>query len=289
LMAFLLSYFFAKKLAKPIVNITKSAKELGKGNYSVEFERSNYTEIDELAQVLNNTARELAKTDTLRRDLMANVSHDLRTPMTIIKSYAEMIRDLSGNIPEKRTAHTQVIIDESDRLQALVNDILDLSKLEAGTARITSEEFNISREVKEIVNRFHVFSETQGYTFTEDIDDDLFVFADEHTIAQVIYNLISNAVNYTGDDKKVEISLKRNGNKVKFSVKDTGDGIKPEEQELVWQRYYRASESHKRTKIGTGVGLSIVHNILENHKATYGIDSTYGEGSIFWFELPLIE
>ncbi len=289
LMAFLLSFFFAKQLVKPLVRITNSAKKLAAGDYSVEFEGSTYTEIDELSKTLNNAARELSKTDTLRRDLIANVSHDLRTPMTIIKSYAEMIRDLSGNNPEKRAAHTQVIIDEADRLTTLVNDILDLSKLESGTAKITFEEFNISREVGEIVNRFKVFSETRGYTFNSDIEKNLFVVADEHSIVQVIYNLISNAVNYTGDDKVVFITLKKWGKNARFEVKDTGEGIAEADKELIWNRYYRASELHKRTKLSTGVGLSIVKNILENHNALYGVKTAPGKGSVFWFELPLSE
>lgn len=288
LIAFLLSYFFAKKLAKPIVNITNSAKRLAKGDFSVKFESSNYTEINDLSTVLNNTTAELAKTDTLRRDLIANVSHDLRTPMTIIKSYAEMIRDLSGNNPEKRAQHTQVIIDEADRLTTLVNDILDLSKLEAGTVKINPEQFDLSKDVNEIVDRFKVFEDTKGFDFQVDVQEDIFVIADEKSLAQVIYNLISNAVNYTGDDKKVIITLKAVGENARFEVRDTGNGIAPEELDIVWQRYYRASESHKRTKIGTGVGLSIVKNILENHDADYGVESTVGEGSTFWFELKKI-
>lgn len=287
-MAFLLSYFFAKKLAKPIEKITYSAKKLGKGDYSVEFDGSNYTEIDELSNVLNNTARELSKTDTLRRDLMANVSHDLRTPMTIIKSYAEMIRDISGDNPEKREKHTKVIIDEADRLTTLVNDILDLSMLESGTAKITKTEINLSATVNEIVDRFRVFEETKGFDFEADITSEIQVIADERAISQVIYNLISNAVNYTGEDKKVYVKLENVGEKVRFEVRDTGDGIAPDALEYVWQRYYRASEMHKRTKIGTGIGLSIVKNVLENHDALYGVESKQGEGSVFWFELEKI-
>ena len=287
LIAFLLSFFFAKQLVKPIVKITDASKQLATGDYSVEFEGSTYTEINELSKALNNAAHELSKTDRLRRDLIANVSHDLRTPMTIIKSYAEMIRDLSGNNPEKRAAHTQVIIDEADRLTTLVNDILDLSKLESGTAKIVFEEFNLSREVSEIVNRFTVFTETQGYNFVTHIEENLFVIGDEHSIVQVIYNLISNAINYTGDDKRVEITLKKAGKNARFEVRDTGEGISENDRSLIWDRYYRASELHKRTKLGTGVGLSIVKNILENHKAPYGVDTALGKGSVFWFELPL--
>jgi len=288
IMAFLLSYFFAKKLAKPIEKITRSAKKLAKGDYAVEFDGSNYTEINELSEVLNTTTKELSKTDTLRRDLMANVSHDLRTPLTIIKSYAEMIRDISGDKPEKREKHTQVIIDEADRLTTLVNDILDLSMLESGTAKITKSSMNLSATVSGIVDRFRVFEETKGFDFNVEVEDELYINADERAVSQVIYNLIGNAVNYTGEDKKVFVKLESMADKIRFEVRDTGEGISPHDLENVWQRYYRASEKHRRTKIGTGIGLSIVKNVLENHDADYGVESKVGEGSVFWFEMKKI-
>ena len=136
IVSFALSYFIAKKLSKPISNMTKSAAEFAGGNYNVTFGHGGYEEINQLADSLNHAASELSKTDSLRRDLVANVSHDLRTPLTIIRSYAEMIRDISGNNPEKRTEHSTVIMDESDRLSLLVTDLLDLSKMESGVLTI---------------------------------------------------------------------------------------------------------------------------------------------------------
>lgn len=285
LIAFVLSYFIANRLSKPISKITNSANVLAKGDYNVVFEEDGYTEINELANVLNHTTKELSKTDELRRDLIANVSHDLRTPLTIIKSYAEMIRDISGDNPVKREAHTQVIVDESDRLSVLVNDMLDLSKMEAGTVAPKLESFKFTKTVEHIIKSFEVLEENEGYQFEVQLGQNLSAFADEQKISQVVYNLIHNAINYTGEDKLVRVSLEDLDDKVRFSVSDTGKGIASEDIPRVWERYYRSSQKHRRTDYGSGIGLSIVKSILEMHKAQYGVNSKLGMGTTFWFML----
>ena len=287
LIALILSYFIAKRLAKPISNITASALDFAGGNYDVNFEHGGYAEINQLADTLNHAAAELAKTDALRRDLVANVSHDLRTPLTIIRSYAEMIHDISGKNPEKRNEHASVIMDESDRLSQLVNDILDLSKMESGVLTINFAPFNISDTITKAVNSFNVLAEKNGYTFNVNCDGQYTVLGDESRIQQVIYNLISNAINYTGDDKSVTVLAYLCENMLRISVTDTGKGISPEDKALVWDRYYKSSSSHHRMQVGTGIGLSIVKNILLLHKTNFGITSEPGSGSTFWFELPV--
>lgn len=272
-------------LQSPSVKLTKSAEELATGDYNVTFEQGDYTEISQLADVLNHTTKELSKTDELRRDLVANVSHDLRTPLTIIKSYAEMIRDISGEKPAKRQEHIGVIIDESDRLANLVNDLLDLSKMEAGTAELQITAFDLAKTTEDILDRFRIYSENEGYRFEVQFESGCTVKADQHKMEQVIYNLIGNAVNYTGQDKTVKVLVQNKQNKVRFEVSDTGKGIPQEEINSVWERYYRVSQRHKRDAVGTGIGLSIVKSILEAHKAEYGVNSIIGQGSAFWFEL----
>lgn len=284
--SFLLAYLLSKRLSKPISDITRSAKMLEIGNYGVEFVKGDYREINELASVLNSTADTLSKSDELRRDLLANVSHDLRTPLTIIKSYAEMIRDISGKDDAKREVHTNIIVDETNRLSMLVNDILDLSKLESGEGVYENERFSLSRVAEVTLDGFKAFEE-DGYTFEVDIADDLYVMGDYRRIKSVIYNLILNAVNYTGDDKKVIISLKKSGNTALFEVTDTGKGIAEEDIPKVWQRYYRSSNTHKRNVLGSGLGLSIVKMILSAHDADFGVNSKIDEGSMFWFSMKL--
>lgn len=286
LISFFLAYILSRRLSKPISDITKSAKLLEDGNYRATFFKGDYKEVSELASVLNNTAMALSKSDELRRDLLANVSHDLRTPLTIIKSYAEMIRDISGNDEVKRESHTNIIIDETNRLSALVNDILDLSKLEAGESAFEHGELCLSEAVATTLESFKVF-EKEGYTFNVNIEDGVYVNGDYRRLSSVIYNLILNAVNYTGDDKAVEVVLKKSGGNAVFEVTDTGVGIDKDDIPKVWQRYYRSSKTHKRDVVGSGLGLSIVKMILSAHNADFGVDSKVGEGSTFWFKIKL--
>ena len=287
LLSVVISVLIASRLSRPITRITHSAAGLAKGNYDVKFEGGDYSEINQLAFTLNYATHELSKTDELRRELIANVSHDLRTPLTMVKMYAELIRDVSGEKAEKRNAHTRVIIEESDRLSALISDMLDLSKIESGTLQLNFTEFNLSEKVKAILNRFQALSEKDGYVFNFNCNGNVFVSADAQKIEQVLYNLISNAVNYTGEDKTVTITLKTIGDRVRFEVTDTGPGIPAEEQDQIWERYYKAKTTHKRKAVGTGLGLSIVKGILETHRAAYGVQSTVGKGSTFWFELGI--
>ncbi|MBW4829108.1 MAG: HAMP domain-containing histidine kinase [Clostridiaceae bacterium] len=287
LLAIGLSFIIASKVSKPITRVTKSASRLARGDYDVIFEGGDYIEINQLADTLNYATKELSKTEALRRDFIANVSHDLKTPLTLIKSYGEMIRDISGNIPEKRNSHVKVIIDESDRLTELVNDILKLSQLQSGVIQMEYTTFDIGKITENILNRFQVLVERDNYTFNFNYDKETLVIGDENKIEQVIYNLISNAIYYTGEDKLVTINIKNLGEYAKFEVQDTGQGISNEEIDYIWNRYYKLSKNHSRAVIGTGLGLSIVKGILEAHNVEFGIDSTFGKGSKFWFQLKI--
>ncbi len=278
------SFFISDRITKPIAEFSRTAKKLGAGDYSVRFTGNGYTEIDTLAETLNYATDEIGKTEQLRRDFLANVSHDLRTPLTMVKAYAEMIRDISGSDAVKRTQHSQVIIDEADRLTGLVNDILNLSKLQAGTETLAYGAVDMHALVKTIVERFDVYTTRDGYMFDIVSDGNCEVYGDSRKLEQVMYNLVGNALNYTGENRTVRIECKRQEDKVRVSVRDYGKGIEPEELEKVWERYYRANQ-HKRTVVGSGLGLSIVKSILSAHGAPYGVSSKVGEGTEFWFEL----
>lgn len=285
-LSFIIAFFISRKLSKPIIKVTESASELGKGNYETKFEGGYYTEIDDLADTLNYTATELSKVESLRKELIANISHDLRTPLTLIKSYSEMIRDISGDNKEKREENLTVIIEETDRLNNLVNNILDLSILQSGNENIKFDNVNLSEVVAKVISRFKPLCEHEGYKINAKVDYDLYVSGNEIRLEQVLYNLIGNAINYIGEDKEITINLINLGSKVRFEVKDKGEGIPEDEIEYIWDRYYKAKQVHIREKTGgTGLGLSIVKNILELHKAEYGVESKIGEGSTFWFEI----
>lgn len=290
ILSFALSSAVSGWLTKPITELTAKARSLAMGDFEVDFQGAAYgRELVELSEALNFAKDELSKTDRMQKELLANVSHDFKTPLTMIKAYASMIIEISGNNPEKREKHAQVIVDEADRLTSLVNDVLDLSKLRAEMTSLQTEVFDISSATHEILNRFAYLKDTQGYRFEMDIEGGLYTRGDELKLGQVLYNLIGNAVNYTGEDKVVYVRLKRESETLcRFSVTDTGKGIKPEELNEIWDRYYRSKEAHKRPVQGTGLGLSIVKTILQRHGLDFGVDSEVGKGSTFYVLFPIV-
>ena len=287
--AITISLFLSKKLSKPIVNITQKAKRLADGDYDIRFEESDIQEINDLSNTLNYLEEEMSKTDEYRRDLMANVSHDLKTPLTMIKAYAEMVRDLSYKDEKKRTDNLNVIIEESDRLNILVNDILELSKLQAGTTKIEKEDFDLVDELNQIIKRYDIIKETENYDLIIKTPKKAIINADKKRINQVLYNLINNAINYTGDNKKVYINIKDEKNYYHIEVKDTGKGIDKKDLDHIWDKYYKKDKNHKRNVVGTGLGLSIVKNILIEHNFNYGVDSIKDKGSTFYFDIPKVK
>ncbi len=288
LMSAIIAYVIAQRFSRPVEKLTKSARELALGNVNVDFEvEEAFGEISDLSKALNYATSEISKASEFRRELMANVSHDLRTPLTMIKMYAEMIRDISGDNKEKREKNLKIIIDETDRLSILVNDILELSKIEAADRKFEIKAFDISKTFTTILERFSVMVE-QGYRFELEAPEQVYVLGDESRIEQVIYNLLSNAINYTGEDKRVIIRITKKFDCAKIEIIDTGNGIPEDELANIWDRYYR-SKTHIRSQVGTGLGLSIVKTILIGHNADFGIESTIGVGSNFWFELKLPE
>ncbi len=282
--AFVFTLFLSKHISKPIDKITAAAENLARGDFKTKFDGRGYLEVKQLADTLTYAEKELSRVDNMQRDLIANVSHDLRTPLTMLKAYAEMIRDLSGNNPVKRNEHLEIIINETDRLSLMVNDILDLSKLESGKQKLDPSEFQITAKLNEIIGRFKGISEKMGYSIHFTPDEEKVVVCDVVKIEQVIYNLINNAINYTGKDKQIFVRQINTSDGIVIEVEDTGDGIEEEKIKLIFDKYYR-SENHKREVVGTGLGLSIVKAVLKLHGYDYGVRSVLGEGSVFWFRI----
>lgn len=289
LISIIIAFFISRKIAHPLEKMNDQAKKLAQGNFDVCFdEKSDIEEIATLNKTLNYARCEMSRTDELRRDLMANVSHDLKTPLTMIKAYAEMVRDLTYKNKEKREKNLNTIIEEVDRLNLLVNDILSLSSLESNAISLKIETFNLNELIKVILNRYQIFTTTEDYTFIFDEDEEIYVEADRQKIEQVIYNLINNAINYTGSDKKVYIEYVIENNQVTLKIKDTGKGISKSDIKNIWDKYYKKEKNHQRNIIGTGLGLSIVKNILEKHDFNYGVSSTKNKGTVFYFTMPIV-
>ena len=287
ILSFIAAFFISKKISRPIEKINDGATKMSKGDYSTIFYiDEDIDELNQLIKTLNVTNKELSKTEELRRELMANVSHDLKTPLTMIKAYAEMIRDLTYKDKKKSEENLNVIIEETDRLNLLVNDILDLSILQSNTQGLEYSDFDIVELIKNILRRYKILENNSQYSFIFNYSEPIIVHADIRRIEQVIYNLLNNAVNYTGEDKKVTINIiDINPSSIRIEVIDTGKGIKKQDLKLIWKKYYKVDKKYRRDKVGTGIGLSIVENILKKHNVNYGVDSIINKGTTFYFEL----
>lgn len=280
--ATIIAFVISKKISDPIEKITNNSKLISKGNYDIKFNSgTDITEIKELENTLNNAAIELSKTESLRRELLANVSHDLKTPLTLIRANAEMVKDLTYKNKEKRENNLNTIIGEVDRLNLLVEDILDLSKIQSSETKLNIEVFDLDELLKNIITKFDILKK-DGYKI-EYKGFSIKIEADKKKIEQVIYNLINNAINYTGDDKKIFVKLIDEEDGVRVEIIDTGAGIDKEDINYIWDKYYKVDKKYKRVTYGTGLGLSIVKNILSLHKFRYGVESKKNVGTKFYF------
>jgi len=289
-LAVFLAVILAVRISRPIEDISSSAQTLAKGDYTTRFSGKGYHEIVALSDTLNTAAVELGRVEGLRRELLANVSHDLRTPLSLIYGYAERMNDFPGEITPDQT---KVIMDETRRLATLVNDVLEISKLENEMEQLKITRFNLTGKILEITGRVEELLKAEGFSFHFEhegyalADSDIYVDADETRIDRAFYNLLINAVNYSGSSRMITVTQVIIDDKVRICVTDAGEGIPESEMPYIWERYYKCGRTHKRAVIGTGLGLSIVKRIIEMHGGIYGVLSKPGRGSTFWFELKI--
>jgi signal transduction histidine kinase len=280
----ILAFIIAKRVSKPIEEISQSAITLANGNYDTRFTSKGFYEIAALSDTLNTAAVELSRVESLRRELLANVSHDLRTPLALIYSYTEMMRDFPDEITPERI---QTIMDETRRLTTLVNDILDISKLENEMEKLNAARYNLTQSISETLKITENLLKKEGFEITFSHNGDVYVEADKAKIDRVFYNLLINAVNYSGRSRNVLVEQAVANNHVRISVIDHGEGIAQADLPFIWDRYYKSGKTHKRAVTGSGLGLSIVKKIIGIHGGKYGVVSESGKGSTFWFELAL--
>ncbi len=257
-----LALLTSRKISAPIIRLNQAAKRLGKGQFDVEFQGGGYREIHELSDTMAQAARQLGRQDDLRRELLANVSHDLRTPLTMIIGYAEAIRDLPG---EDTPENIQVIIDEAARLNQLVTDLLELSKLQAQSQPLDIQVFCLTDSVREALARLDKLASAAGYQVIFRQDREVYVRADELRLSQVIYNLVGNAIAHTGEDRRVVVDQLTRPGFVRIQVTDSGPGVPPEERQLIWERYYK-KQKQSTARYGQRAGIGYRQS---------GVDSTW--------------
>lgn len=288
LLATAIAFWLSRSLTKNILKINIAARQVANGNLDVDVKVDSNDELGDLSDSFSNMTKEISKVNVLQKELVANISHDIRTPLTMIKGYAEAIKDITGDDKPVREHQLDIIVDEANRLNVLVNDVMDLSLMQAGQSALNLTTFDITAKVSDILSRFELLEQTKGFIFCLNAQDNFQVLADEVRIEQVLYNLIHNAVNHIGEKKQITVLIERDGDTdVKLQVCDTGTGIAKEDLPLIWDRYYKPYKKTERKGMGTGLGLSIVKAILINHHSRFGVTSTLGVGSNFWFTLRI--
>lgn len=277
--------FIARMLLKPVRELNRTVNQLSEGNMDARANVSSRDELGELANNFNRMADQLSKLDKLRKDLVANVSHELRTPLGLIRGYAELARDVQYDQRDNRSDSLDIIIEETDRLGLMVDDILNLSQIQAGYAEIIPQEGDIMADAQTAVGKYIITAENKGIELVLETDrDSQIAYYDSKRLQQVFHNLITNAINHTESGGKVLISIKNLNSTVRLEVRDTGKGIPEEEIPFIWERYYKVDKSGSEAK-GSGIGLAIVKGILEAHGSKFGVESQLGVGTTFCFEI----
>jgi len=286
LAALIAVYFMTERLVSPLRAMSRAAKEFAAGHFDVRVEVSGNDEVAELAEAFNNMAEALKNSDETRRLFLANVSHDLRTPMTTIKGFIDNI--LEGTIPQDKVPHyLSVIKSEVDRLAKLVSSLLDITKIQAGERKFNMAPFDICEMARQVI----IFSEKRLEEKKLDVmfdveKDNMFVVGDREAINQVLSNICDNAIKFAKDGGQYRIRIRDIGNKTEISVYNEGEGIAPEDIPYVFDRFYKSDKSRGLDKTGVGLGLYICRTIIEAHNEKITAQSEYGKWSCFAFTLP---
>ncbi len=226
--------------------------------------------------------------DMLRKGFVANVSHELRTPISMLQGYSEALIDGVADSPQERREFAQIIYDESLRMGRLVNDLLDLARIEAGHFQLQLDRTAISSVIRKVVKKFSSLSREQKIELVEELDPGLGVYLlDPDRIEQILINLMDNAIRHTDSGGQVKITAFEQGGNLHIQVTDTGSGIPEEDLPFVFERFYKADKARTRGKSGTGLGLAIVKNLIQAHGGTIDVKSKVGEGTTFSIQIPI--
>lgn len=281
-----ISYLLSQRITRPLTRIRQSTQQFASGNWSARVPPSDIPELHQLGHSFNRMASDLERIEQQRQELVSDLSHELRTPLTIIYGYLEGLAD--GKLPDKATTY-QRLMDETRRLQRLVADLQELSKLEASYLPIHLQPVALAEIVPPVVQRFKdQLLETGPLTIEMDLPDDLpLVTADPARMAQIMVNLLSNACRYT-EQGTIQVRAWHHQAQVWIAVTDTGIGIAPADLPHVFERFWRADRSRSRQSGGTGIGLAICRRLVELQGGTITAESQLGQGSEFRFCLPAV-
>ena len=274
-----LAWFMSRSFSRPVAQLNEKAHKLADKESGTSFREGFCSELDELNTTLDSTAEKLKRSQEFQNELLANVSHDLRTPLTMIKGYAEMIRDISREDEKQCAEDVAVIVEEADRLTALVNEILEYSELQMTDTELAMSDVDFSEVVASVADSFENLHTKEGYIFERNIAENIHIRGNASRLQRAVYNLLDNAVRHAGEDKWIGITLKAAVNSAVVEIADHGDGMAPEELERIWDKYY--TNRQRQGKGVSGLGLAIVKQTVTLHNGKCEAESEIGKGSIF--------
>lgn len=285
-LAFVIVYFITKRLVRPVTEISTAAKAMSQGDYTRRVKVDRDDELGTLERSFNEMSAAVQSLEIMRSSFIANVSHELKTPMTTIGGFIDGILD--GTIPpEREKRYLSIVSDEVKRLSLMVNAMLSLSKLESGQTEMVYSKVDITDIVCRIIISFSLQIENKGINITG-MDDtpDIDIYGDHDLLYQAVYNLFDNAIKFTPDNGVINIAVKQDGANVVLRIENSGEGIKPEDIPLVFDRFYKADKSRSKDKTGFGLGLYIVKSIVEIHNGSVNVESEYRKSTTFSITLP---
>lgn len=291
----LMSLLLAKTLVTPIQDLTRAAERVASGDFDRKLENSAHDEIgvltqtfNDMADTLEDTLNDLKKSEQMRKEFVANVSHELRTPITSVKSYSETLLEDPDVPPEMREKFLTVIYNESDRMTKIVQDLLTLSRFDAGSIEFEFTRFSFKKSVQNVFNAMQIEARKHSHVFSlEFLSPVPEIRGDQGRIEQVLINMVSNAIKYTKDGGTVKMTAGTKGGTVWCSVRDNGIGIPQQDVDRVFDRFYRVDKARSRESGGTGLGLSIANEIVLRHDGVLSLESKPGRGTVITMTLPV--
>ncbi|SFL41321.1 Signal transduction histidine kinase [Gracilibacillus orientalis] len=281
------TFFISKKLGAPLIAMEKVAKQIAeKKNFSLRVDYKANDEIGSLAHAINHLSETLERYQTNRNEFFSNITHELKTPLTYVKGYANAVRHEMYQSKEEREEFLEIIENEADHISNLMDDLTDISKIEEGKIDLNKEDININNLTEEMIRRSQFRASEKGLKMNLDVPDNtVFLFADKNRLDQVLTNLVENAVRYT-EKGSITLQVKEERNQIIIRVKDTGIGIKTEAIPYLFERFYRVDKSRSRANGGTGLGLAIVKNLVEMHEGDIDVDSELNKGTTITLRFP---
>ncbi|MGP4038378.1 ATP-binding protein [Gracilibacillus sp. D59] len=281
------TFFISKKLGAPLIVMEKAAKQIAeKKNFSLRVDYKANDEIGSLAHAINHLSETLERYQTNRNEFFSNITHELKTPLTYVKGYANAVRHEMYQSKEERDEFLEIIENETDHISNLMDDLTDLSKIEEGKIDLNKEDINVNKLAEEMIKRSQFRASEKGLTMNLEVPDStIFLYADKNRLDQVLTNLVENAVRYT-ETGSITLKVKEDRDLVMIRVKDTGIGIKEEDIPYLFERFYRVDKSRSRANGGTGLGLAIVKNLVEMHDGDIDVDSELNKGTTITLRFP---